>query len=80
MVEGLPANAVGHRFNPWCRRIPHAEEQLGPCATTTEPDFFFPDLVNLVEEVDRLRLFSQVVRQKYVSKKNYDSVKDLRGH
>ena len=22
---------------PWCRKIPHAAEQLSPCATTTEP-------------------------------------------
>ena len=27
----------GHRFNPWSRKIPHASEQLSPCATTTEP-------------------------------------------
>ena len=26
----------GHRFKPWSGRIPHATEQLGPCATTTE--------------------------------------------
>ena len=24
-------------FDPWYGRIPHAVEQLGPCATTTEP-------------------------------------------
>ncbi|XP_057395351.1 EF-hand calcium-binding domain-containing protein 11-like isoform X40 [Balaenoptera acutorostrata] len=27
----------GHRFEPWSRKIPHAAEQLSPCATTTEP-------------------------------------------
>ena len=27
----------GHRFEPWSRKIPHATEQLSPCATTTEP-------------------------------------------
>ena len=27
----------GHRFEPWSGKIPHAAEQLGPCATTTEP-------------------------------------------
>ena len=27
----------GHGFEPWSGRIPHAAEQLGPCATTTEP-------------------------------------------
>ena len=26
----------GHGFNPWCGKIPHAAEQLSPCATTTE--------------------------------------------
>ena len=37
MVENLPANAGGHGFEPWCGKIPHAAEQLGPWATTTEP-------------------------------------------
>ena len=27
----------GHGFNPWSGKIPHAAEQLNPCATTTEP-------------------------------------------
>ena len=27
----------GHGFEPWSGSIPHAVEQLGPCATTTEP-------------------------------------------
>ena len=26
----------GHGFEPWSRKIPHATEQLSPCATTTE--------------------------------------------
>ena len=25
----------GHRFDPWSRKIPHAEEQLNPCTTAT---------------------------------------------
>ena len=25
-----------HRFNPWCRKIPHASEQLSPCTTATD--------------------------------------------
>ena len=25
----------GHEFNPWSGKIPHAAEQLSPCATTT---------------------------------------------
>ena len=27
----------GHGFEPWSGRIPHATEQLSPCATTAEP-------------------------------------------
>ena len=27
----------GHGFDPWSGKIPHAAEQLGPWATTTEP-------------------------------------------
>ena len=27
----------GHGFEPWSGNIPHAAEQLSPCATTTEP-------------------------------------------
>ena len=27
----------GHGFKPWSGKIPHAAEQLSPCATTTEP-------------------------------------------
>ena len=27
----------GHGFKPWSGKIPHAAEQLGPWATTTEP-------------------------------------------
>ena len=26
-----------HRFEPWVRKIPHAVEQLSPCATMIEP-------------------------------------------
>ena len=26
-----------HGFEPWSGKIPHAAEQLSPCATTTEP-------------------------------------------
>ena len=39
VVESLPAlnQCSGHRFEPWSGRIPHAAEQLGPWATTTEP-------------------------------------------
>ena len=27
----------GHGFKPWSGKIPHATEQLSPCATTTDP-------------------------------------------
>ena len=36
----------GHRFEPWSGRIPQAVEQLGPCATTTEPGHLEPVLHN----------------------------------
>ena len=32
----------GHEFEPWSGKIPHAAEQLGPCATTTEPVLYSP--------------------------------------
>ena len=32
MVENLSANAGGHGFDPWSRKIPHATEQLSMCA------------------------------------------------
>ena len=28
---------MGHRFDPWSRRIPHAAEQQTLCAATIEP-------------------------------------------
>ena len=31
-----PANAKGHGCDPWSRIIPHAIQQLSPCAVTTE--------------------------------------------
>ena len=30
-------NKRGHGFDPWSGKIPHAVEQLSPCAKTTEP-------------------------------------------
>ena len=38
VVKNLPANAGDH----WSRRIPHATEQLSPCATTMEPVLYSP--------------------------------------
>ncbi|KAJ8796046.1 hypothetical protein J1605_018194 [Eschrichtius robustus] len=32
----------GHEFKPWSGKIPPAAEQLGPCATTTEPALYSP--------------------------------------
>ena len=34
----------GHRLEPWSGKIPHAAEQLGPWATTTEPVHLEPVL------------------------------------
>ena len=36
----------GHGFEPWSGKIPHATEQLGPWATTTEPVHLEPVLHN----------------------------------
>ena len=36
----------GHGFEPWSGKIPHAAEQLGPWATTTEPVRLKPVLRN----------------------------------
>ena len=46
VVENLPANAGGHGFETWSGKIPHAAEQLGPLATTTEPARLEPVLRN----------------------------------
>ena len=54
-VEGLPwwrsgwesaCQCRGHGFAPWSGKIPHAAEQLGPWATTTEPVRLEPVLRN----------------------------------
>ena len=54
-ISGLPwwrsgwesaCQCRGHGFEPWSGRIPHAAEQLGPCATTTEPARLEPVLRN----------------------------------
>ena len=37
VVESLPANGRGPGFEVWSGKIPHAAEQLGLWATTTEP-------------------------------------------
>ena len=53
--EGLPwwcsgwesaCQCRGHGFEPWSGKIPHATEQLGPWATTTEPARLEPVLLN----------------------------------
>ena len=36
----------GHEFEPWSGKIPHATEQLGPWAPTTEPAHLEPVLRN----------------------------------
>ena len=38
MVRNPPANAGGHRFDPWSGKIPRAAGQVGLCTTTTEPE------------------------------------------
>ena len=36
VVKNLTANAWGHAFSPWSKKIPHASRQLSPCSATTE--------------------------------------------
>ena len=36
VVKNPPANAGDMGSKPWSGKIPHAMEQLSPCATTTE--------------------------------------------
>ena len=36
-LEMIILSEVRHGFEPWSGKIPHAAEQLSPCATTTEP-------------------------------------------
>ena len=43
MVKNPPANAGDKGLIPaWSGKIPHAAEQLSPCATTTEPVLYNP--------------------------------------
>ena len=55
LMSGLPwwhsgwesaCQCGGHGFGPWSGKIPHAVEQLGPWATTTEPAHLEPVLRN----------------------------------
>ena len=55
IFEGLPwwcsgwesaCQCMWHGFEPWSGKIPHATEQLGPWATTTEPARLEPVLRN----------------------------------
>ena len=34
VIKNPPAQCQGHRFHPLSGKIPHATEQLSPCATT----------------------------------------------
>ncbi|XP_057411448.1 28S ribosomal protein S25, mitochondrial isoform X9 [Balaenoptera acutorostrata] len=36
-IKKILGKSEGHGFEPWSRKIPHAAEQLSPCATTSEP-------------------------------------------
>ena len=42
MVGNPVCQCRGHRCEPWSGKIPHAMEQLSPCATTTEPVLLSP--------------------------------------
>ena len=36
VVKNLPAKCMGHGFDPWSGKIPHATWQLRLCTATTE--------------------------------------------
>ena len=57
MVKNPPANA-GDMFEPWSGKIPHAAEQLSPCATTTKPALLArePQLVSLCTTTTEARV------------------------
>ena len=44
----------GHRFEPWSGKIPHAVEQLSPCAATTEPMLWSPRTTTTEAHVPQL--------------------------
>ena len=46
LVKNLPANAGNTGSSPRPRKIPHAAEQLSPCATATEACALEPVLRN----------------------------------
>jgi len=50
----LPANGRRHRFDPWSGKIPHATEQINPCATTSEPEFYNPHTATIEPEYRQL--------------------------
>ena len=63
-IRGLPwwrsgwesaCQCRGHGFEPWSGKIPHATEQLGPWATTTEPARLEPVLLEPVHHNKRGR-------------------------
>ena len=45
----------GHGLEPWSGKIPHATEQLSPCATTTEPVLYSPRATTAEARVPRAR-------------------------
>ena len=42
VLENPPCQRRRHRFDPLSRNIPHASQQLSPCATTIEPVLWSP--------------------------------------
>ena len=45
----------GHGFEPWSRKIPHAMDQLSPCASTTEPALCSPRATTTEAHAPRAR-------------------------
>ena len=58
VVKNPPANA-GDVFKPWSGKIPHATEQLSPCATSTERMLYSPCATTAEAHVPRARALQQ---------------------
>ena len=59
VVKTPPANAGDTGSSPGPERIPHAAEQLSPCATTTKPALQSPRATTTEARVPRARALPQ---------------------
>ena len=55
VVKNPPANARGHRFDPWSGKIPHTMEQLSP----SMPQLLSPHAATTEDYTPRARALQQ---------------------